>query len=85
MKALQDPMITQLENLERGVRLEYHVGQLAYDRQRMDPAGIRLHKVATAAYALAKKNRLHLVAKKVYVDPRKRGDDRYEYRAIGRQ
>ncbi len=79
-----DSMIVELDNLQPGERVIYYAGQLAYDREGMDPISVRLHRVANAAYNGAKMGRLCLVQKRIFADPEKKGLDKYEYIAVGR-
>ena len=78
-------MITRLSNLKCGERLVYYTGQLAYDREGMDPISVRINKIASAAMKEAKAGHLHLVQDKVFVDPKNKGLHLYEYIAIGRR
>jgi hypothetical protein len=81
--AVADGIIAKLKNLERGAKLVYHTGQLAYDREGTDPYCIRLNKIANTAYKLAQEWRLSLVQEKIYVDPANKGRDVYLYIAQG--
>ena len=78
-----DAVITQLRNLKRGDKFVYHTGQLHYDREGMDPDGIRLNKIANAAYKLAQEWRLCLVQEKIYSDNTSKGRNVYNYIAVG--